>query len=191
MTTLIMVQTPEDVILGWDSLMTQNNEAQSLVQPKFFVNGGIIYGVSGTLRAADIIETTEFPKYDAKKYPDPRKWIIKEWTPVAMDALVGNPGLLDERGVLDGWNLMMVIGNQAFKLDTLLNPSQVTEGIYTGGSGGDYAWGALLYGQQLEGIDEFVVLDALGVAACIDPYSGGTLTVTKASNYLASSKLRK
>lgn len=172
MTTLIAVQTVDDVELGWDSQMTRANEVSQQVAPKMFVNNGVIYGVAGLNRARDVMETANFPDYDGS---DPRLWLIREWVPNAKALLEENPALADEEGSVE-FSVLMVVGGQVFQMDSLFNPTQSTVGIYTMGSGGDYARGALFAGATL--------MDALHVAADIDPYTGGALTVCKASKFL-------
>lgn len=176
MTTLIMVQTPDDVILGWDGLMTNGNESTMLVEPKFFVNNGIVYGLAGTKRASDLLAYEDLPAYDPIGYPDRKKWIVREWIPVFRDLLAAEPALVDEDGRLAGCSIVMVVGGQAFELDNLLNAAQSIEGIYTVGSGGSFARGALFAGAT--------VMEALHVAADIDPYTGGAFTVASAREYI-------
>lgn len=177
MTTLIAVQTTTDVELGWDSQMTRANEVSQLVQPKMFVNNGIIFGVSGILRAGDILETMGFPPYESG---DPRHWIIKEFIPELKASLADEPMLVDEEGRMEGWGFMMVVAGQAYQIDSVFNPSQAVDGIYTMCSGGDYARGALFAGAT--------IMEALHVAGQIDPYTGGAMTVCKASKYLTTSQ---
>lgn len=176
MTTLIMRQTDKDVELGWDSQMTRANEATSLVAPKVFVNGGLVLGVTGLTRAVDLLETTEFSAYDPAL--SPRHWLIKVFTPALQEALAAQPYLMSDEGTLEGWGFMVVVAGQAFQFDSMYNPAQNSDGLYTMGSGGDYARGALAVGAS--------VLEALEAAARVDPYTGGKLTVTLASEYLAS-----
>ena len=175
MTTLIMVQQDGDVEMGWDSMLTRSNEKHMLVSPKIFLNNGLIFGVSGTLRAADILETTDIPTYAGGNQ---RHWLIRELTPVLREALSKEPSLLDEDGTAAGWGFMAIVDGQAFQFDSMFNPVQHVSGLYTMGSGGDYARGALMAGAS--------VLGALEVSSIVDPYTGGALSVCLASEYLAS-----
>lgn len=153
--------------------MTRANEQSGMVAPKFFVNGGLLFGVSGVVRAMDIIETTRFPPYDGT---DPRKWLIMSLVPVLRAAFEDEPGMVSDDGQMDGFGILVVVGGQAFGFDSRLSPGQTTDGIYTMGSGGDYARGALFAGAT--------VMEALHAASAIDPYTGGALMVTSASKYL-------
>jgi ATP-dependent protease HslVU (ClpYQ) peptidase subunit len=175
MTTVIAVQTEDDVILGWDSLATRSNEKMTLVEPKVWCRGGIIFGVSGTTRAMDLLYCIDFPEYDGT---DARAWIITRIVPLIQAVLKenGQAALWDAEDGHADMGLILVVDGTAFVLDSLLSPSSTYEGIYTLGSGGDYARGALFAGAD--------VMTALRVAADIDPYTGGHLTVRTASSLI-------
>lgn len=184
MTTLVLVQTKDDVIMGWDSLVTQSNEAGSIVNPKVFVNGELIFAVAGNTRALDLVETTPFPKYDGT---DPRHWLIKNVSPVLWQIKDANDAYLSNESGGMAFSVLVVVAGQAFQIDSSGSPSQYHDGIYTRGSGGDYARGALYANKiQMPGneLDESDVMLALEVAIDNDPYSGGALTVGFASKYL-------
>lgn len=173
MTTLVMVKTNDDVILGWDSLNTNGREQNSGAEPKVFVRDGIIYGVAGSIRGADLVQTADLPVYTEG---DPRLWLIREWVPAMRAELANERHLVEENGSLTNVAFMCVVAGQPFEFDSLLSPTQNSDGIYTAGSGGDYARGALYAGAS--------VMEALHVAGRIDAYTGGAYTVAMASRYL-------
>lgn len=182
MTTMIMVQTPDDVIIGWDSQMTAGREKSGATTPKFFVKGGIVIGVAGTFAALDQIETMDLPDYDGS---DPRRWIIETLAPRVRATLTDIPGVVGKDGSYGKVGVFAVVDGQAFEFDNLLSATQSTEGVYAMGTGGEYARGALIYIMGTEGyIDRSGVFEALAVASQIDIYTGGPLTVTSAANYL-------
>lgn len=182
MTTIVAVQTEDDVLLGWDGRVTRANEYYDELNPKVFVRKGVIYAVAGATRASDIINYTDFPEYDGT---DARRWLVTEWIPAFRDAIAGDPALYDsEDGSMQEFGLLIVLDGEVHHFDSLLSPTTVREGIYGLGSGSDYAKGALTLLHHLvpqvpfDGDD---ILNALEVAAAIDPYTGGTLTVTTAN----------
>lgn len=176
MTTLVAVQSSTGIQVGYDSQMTRSNEATQMTTGKFFARGGVVYGLAGLLRARDVIETADIPDYDGTH---PRMWLLKVWVPAMKAALRGEPSIYDqEAGRAADWSVIVILGGEVFLLDTLFNPSQSERGIYTLGSGGDYARGALYAGISLSG--------ALHVAADIDPYTGGPLVVTTPEKILES-----
>lgn len=174
MTTVVMVQTADEVLVGWDSRQTRGNEVATQTQDKVFVNGGLIFGVSGTLRANELFRTLDFEYNGADAYT----WLTREFCPVVRDYVRQNPeGLQSEDGSWD-FGLLMVVDGTVFGFDVWGTPYSTEEGVYTLGSGGDYARGALFSGAN--------VSTALLVAAAIDPYTGGPVTVTTASQMLLS-----
>jgi hypothetical protein len=182
-----MVQTAEDTIIGWDSLMTNGNEQTVLVQPKFAVRDGAVWGVTGILQALDVVMFADLPAYEEG---DPRAWLVTKWVPAYKEALKSYPSLLQDNGDVQGFDLFVVVGGQAFSLDSGLHPAQSTQGVYTAGSGGDYARGVLHHKLQEfmsvgVDLDQNDVLDALRVAAAIDPWTGGHLSTTTAKSYIA------
>jgi len=191
-TTLLMVQTPDDVLMGWDSQMTSSNETGTLPYPKVFINNGIIYGVTGLSRASDLLQFSELPTYDPAV--PPRKWLVTEWVPAFRDIMAGDPSLFDEEtGHIKDFGVMVVLAGQAFQFDVLLNPSQRVEGIYSAGSGGDYAMGSIYNAVVIDSLAtrdtrwatlRTSMIEALEVAARIDPYSGGPFFAVYASDYL-------
>lgn len=179
MTTLVLVQTPEDVIFGFDSLTTFGNEQNTMINPKGVVNNGVLFLVGGSTAAIDQVEQLEFPSYDGT---DPRKWIARVLSPALRQMIEDNEFLLDSKGRPEIGVLVVVTG-QAFELDTVFSPGQNTSGIYTLGTGGDYALGAL-YVLKAAGITEDDLMLALETAAKIDAYTGGALIVGRASKYI-------
>jgi len=175
-TTIIMVQEEDDVLLGWDSLLSRGNESGVLVQTKFVENGGVVMGVTGGINALDMLQYSDLPEYEGQPA---RKWLVTTWVPAVWERVRELPGLTDEQGQVN-FGLLAVVDGEGFEFDSLLSPYQLVEGIYTSGSGADYARGALFAGAD--------VMEALQIACRIDPYSGGPTFVTHASNYLTSTR---
>lgn len=187
MTTIIAVQLGDDAIIGWDSMATRDNEQSSMVRPKFVVNNGIVFGVTGTTRASDILETMEVPEYEGG---NKRKWVIRELVPVLRANLANEKALVNPDDESVNFGVLVVVDGEVFLLDALMSPLQTVEGIYTLGSGGDYARGALYWVRdKYRALDEEDVLDALHVASQIDPYTGGARIVTRARSYVRNMTL--
>lgn len=188
MTTLIMVQQADDVIIGWDSLATSGNEQASLVNPKAVVNNGIVFLVGGSTVAIDLIEELELPEYDGTS---PRMWLIKHVAPKLREMVEENDFLTNSKGNIN-IGVLAVIAGQAFEFDGTFSPSQNTDGIYTVGSGGDYARGALYAlrnpfhdtGLTNTDLTREDVLVALEAASAIDAFTGGALSVGAAKRYV-------
>lgn len=173
MTTVILRQLEDDVIIGFDGLATVgDNEAHDLVNPKVVVNGGVVIVVAGLARASSVLEFAELPEYDGQ---EARRWLSTVWYPKAKEALV-EAGFNPDEGDFREFTLHVVVDCQAFRIDSLGHVSSFKDGLYATGSGGDYAKGAVLAGAK--------TLRALQIAAELDPHTGGELTVTTASELL-------
>lgn len=171
MTTIIAIQDGNEVTLAFDSLATGGDKIQML-QPKVFVRNGVIFGVAGTallsneLRYADIPEPTSAPE-------DTDRWLTRELMPV----IRGVVERLMERS--DGeyeLHILVVVNGKAYEIGGNLGWVQNTEGVYAAGSGTPFALGAIAVGAN--------ATKALEAAAKCDPYTGGTLTTTTASELL-------
>lgn len=141
-------------------------------QPKVWCTNGVIMGLAGTLRAMDVFRTLDVPEYDGS---DAHSWIVVKLVPLLM-AASEQFKLLDEDGCCMEANVLVVVDGQAFTVGKSFSVYSSEEGLYTIGSGGDYAIGALKAGAD--------VLEALTIAASVDPGTGGTLTVSKASELI-------
>ncbi len=172
MTTIIALQREHDVDLAWDGQMTVGNQKHDLLTPKVWCQNGLVFGVAGLLRGADVLSVTEFPDYDGS---DARKWLIRYLVPVMREVLKEEQGVMGEQGNVE-LDLFVVIDGTVYEFDGMLSPVSSGDGIYTLGSGGDFARGALVAGAD--------ILRALQIAAEVDPYTGGTLTVTSANEMI-------
>lgn len=182
MTTLVAVQTKDDVLIGWDSLSTSGSEQSVLVNPKGVVNNNMVFLVAGSTLGIDLVEELEIPDYDGS---DPRKWMIRNVAPRLRTMFAENEeNLTDGKGRVN-IGLIGVVGGQAFEFDSTFSPTQNTDGIYTQGSGANYASGAL-HVLKAAGITQEDLLLALEAAASLDAYTGGSFTVGSARKYIES-----
>lgn len=176
MTTLVMVQEDGDVLLGWDSLFTRGNESGVMAEPKFFENGGVIIGIAGPLSGINALRFATLPEYEGQPA---LRWLTTTWAPAVREVAATHTELCDGEGAAT-FSMFVVVDGEAFEFDTSWVPYQTMEGIYTTGSGGAYARGALFAGAD--------VMTALRVASQIDPYTGGPTFVTRASTYLGTTQ---
>jgi ATP-dependent protease HslVU (ClpYQ) peptidase subunit len=180
MTTLVAVQTADDVLLGWDSARSFGNEVMQLAHPKVWVSDGLIYGVSGSARFSDIMYATNFPEYDGS---EPRKWLIRELVPAILrnvEASGHEAMIRDETGLISA-GIFVVVDGTVYAFDGALSPTATTDGIYTTGSGGDYAKGALKHGAT--------IYEAIEIACEVDPHSGGEIHIASANHMIATEVL--
>jgi len=174
MTTIIMVQLDDDVKIGSDSQTTAGGEVWNMTNPKVIVNNGIIIGTAGEMRLLDILEYTDLPAYEDDI--DARKWMVTKFVPHLRAAFTkAEIKPMDEDGCYP-IGLLVVVDGQVFEIDSSLAVGQVHSGLYSVGSGHEYALGALEAGAT--------VMEALTIARNHDNGTGGELTVVLASNLL-------
>lgn len=175
MTTIIAKETPNGVVIGFDSLCTGAN-AFDLDQKKVFTNAGMIFGVAGRLLVATELKYADLPVPPAAT-ADIGKWLTSRLVPKIRQIL---NDIAPRRGD-DGFimQILVVIHNKVYEISGDTGWHQRKDGIYAIGSGSPYAFGALSAGST--------VGEALRVAASVDPGSGGRLTVTTDKELLAES----
>ena len=178
MTTVAAYQHDGDVEWGWDSLMVTGNEQGVLLQPKVFAKNGAVYGIGGVALAINLIQYAEdWPSYEGG---DPQAWIINTLRPALQKIGLNEPHMDNEEHDHPEWQLLLSVAGIAFEFDSAFNPARLAEGIYTLGSGGDYAKGALYAGAPM--------MDAMAAASDIDPYTGGPLYVSYSSKLIENQK---
>lgn len=173
MTTIVMVQKEDDVVMGWDSRIHLGRHGYAtLATEKVWSYGGVCYGMSGMAAIGDFMRTGDLPEYDEG---DPDEWVLTKLMPALRERMkdteLGKQG--DEPGIYD-FSLLLAVGGRAYDVDGAFSASRYEEGLYAIGSGGDYALGALKAGTT--------VLRALEIAAECDSGTGGTLTVRSAKD---------
>lgn len=170
-----MVQRRDDVVVGWDSQTSYGGQVSSLAQPKAFVVGGIVVGLSGTTKAMDVVRYMEAPEYDGS---EPYSWLTQKFVPVLEATVEGVPGLWNEEKDAVIFSMLAAVGGKAFLFDGLLSPSNFLDVNYAVGSGAKYALGALHMGAS--------VMDALHTAAEYDVHTGGAMSVCNASSMIGA-----
>ena len=173
MTTVIAKKNANgSVTIGFDSQVTPSN---GTVQKVTDVNGQFVLGVSGYLRYLDILQYTDVPKvheaelesedFDARGYLITN--VIPAWIKVLKDSFQDIP---DTREDWMGGSVLLVICGRIFTIGQEFSVVEHEE--YAGiGSGSAYALGALAAGKNVQ--------KALEIAASLDVYTGGTLSIAK------------
>jgi len=171
MTTIAMVEHANGVTIGYDSLVSLGSQQASLEASKVFVNGGIIFGVAGAVLDAQIIRYADLPYPDDEDW-DMDRWVTNELIPAIKDAL-------HKEGVLASYSskietdstILAVVRGRVYAIYHDTGWIRRTDCIYTVGSGGNYAMGALAAGATMQ--------RAMRVAAENDKGTGYELTVVE------------
>lgn len=172
MTTIIAIESPHIVQIGYDSLAT-GHSSFDLEQPKVFVNNGVVYGVAGRLSLATELKHSQLPKLPAPG-TNLDSWVTSTLIPRIRTVLNRGGGRMGE----DNFEISMliVVNERVYQISGDLGWHRRTDGIYAVGSGSPFAAGALYSGSG--------IATALQIAKDSDPYTGGKLTVTTASKLL-------
>lgn len=168
MTTILAIETPDNVTIACDS-MASGNDVIQLEQPKIFENHGVTYGVAGTVRILNELRYAELPSPEAGVDLD--QWMTRTLTP-ALRQLIADMG---EEKNDDGeyeLHILATTGGRVYEITGDLAWIRNTSGVYAAGSGGPFALGAISAGSTIE--------QALEIAAKHDPYTGYALTAIQA-----------
>lgn len=173
MTTIIAVDTVDNVKFAWDLQTTWQHRAM-IGTDKVFRNGPVTFGVAGLGRSSDVLKHMSIP--DRKDYEpdfDNEHWIVDTLVPAIVKEFkhveVGETGPFDSEA-----HCIISVGGLTGYLSGNLSFVQDASGIYAVGSGSTYAIGALSAGAKPK--------KAVEIARDWDLYTGGeirTLTVSK------------
>lgn len=178
MTTIVAVKDKKgQITFGWDSQVTKGHYKAELSSSKVFRNGQVVMGVSGSLRASNIIEFMDVPEVDSYRPGfDPRRWAITEFIPSLRASLRHNGAL--ETGDVDQWNgaLILAVSGDVFEVGLDFAVLNDTTGTIAVGSGSEVARAALLAGASIE--------SAVRQATERDTGSGGIIHVKTVEEFL-------
>lgn len=176
MTTVVMVDIGDDVEMAWDSLCSRSGEPIELVDPKVFVNNGTIIAIAGIRRAASLLYAAKLPRYVPNhRWADSRAWVIEVLIPKMQEAVQGNPGMYDSESRLE-FELMIVVDGQVYDIDSYWDPVRSQGGVYSIGSGSEFAKGAIAAGAS--------PAEAIAIARDHDLGTGGAIRNELASDYV-------
>ena len=165
MTTIIMHETEDEVLIAFDSKVSGGGATNSTSAQKVFVNtsADIILGVAGYLRAAQVLAYADLPTIDEHDW-DVDRYVTMELLP-AIHEVVNTYGDEDDT---DYSRFLAVVRGRVYDITAgswTRNPS----GVYGIGSGSAYAIGAYAAGADLA--------EAVEIAADFDSGTCGYVTV--------------
>lgn len=176
MTTVIAVETPSGVTFGWDSQITYGHRAVHS-DMKVFANSGIVFGVSGDVRYANILRYMDIPD---RSTDDTDRYVTNELIPAMQQSLKTADAAKVSDSKIDTDSVALVcVRGRMYDIGSDLSWHRQDDGIYAIGSGANYALGAFK-SMVVVGIRR-----ALKAAAELDPYTGGELHVRTVEEILA------
>lgn len=164
MTTIVMVEKPDSVEIAWDSKVSTGYSHEELEQEKVFEASGIIYGVAGALRVANIIEGLEVKPPEGLTGKDVDAWVSRVLIPRMQSAL----RVVDPIGqYYVEAHILAVVNGRVYGISGDYGRVRNTSGIYAIGSGSSYAKGALRSGSS--------AAESVQIASENDVYTGHTI----------------
>ncbi len=163
MTTVIAIETPTGVTLGWDTQITHGARRVG-GGPKVFVNNGVVVGCSGDVLDHNIIQYANLPD------PATADWDIDCY--MSRDLLPAILAALNKREAAEKHSskaqsnsmAIIVVRGRAYMISDDLSWYRVESGHYAIGSGSYFALGALAHGATIP--------EALAIATSLDVYTG-------------------
>lgn len=162
MTTIIAVETKNGVIMGSDSQMTGGSAKTSLADGKIFRNGGYTIAVCGLARAIQAFKYADLPEITSGEDLD--RFMSTTFVD-SVDSIYREAGLEPGSG-----EILVAYKGRVFHYRADMTVLRDAQGIYTTGSGGNWARA------YLTGLDKITargVESALEVAAKNDVFSSG------------------
>lgn len=176
MTTVIAVEKPSGVLIGWDSQVSAGDEkfdAHVQSGSKMFQHGSVVYLFTGTLRDKNILKYADLPSPD-DDCSDFDRWVTNALAPAIRESLKDNEATTtdNEQRLMES-ALLLVVAGSVYSFEEHFGWSRRADGIYSAGSGEQFAKGALKAGAN--------VGKALQVAAQCDRGTGGILYTARVS----------
>ena len=171
MTTIIMHETEDSVLIAFDSKVSGSSTQPSTnYSQKVFINpsADIILGVAGYLRAAQVLAYADLPAIDEHDW-DVDRYVTMELLPAVYEIV----NAYDDEDDTDYTQLLAVVSGRVYDL-TGGSWSRNQSGIYGIGSGSRYAIGAYAAGVDLA--------EAVEIAAEFDHATNDDVTVWKVTS---------
>jgi ATP-dependent protease HslVU (ClpYQ) peptidase subunit len=191
MTTIIAAQGDNWAVIGYDSLVS-DEAGRSFVlgrgSSKIVKNGQYLLGAAGDVRAINILaHVFNPPKANELVGVRLDKFITSKFVP-ALRACFEDQGYAPQQSketAQHGSVVIVVVNGTAYEIDEDYSWVRDVTGVYTAGTGGDFALGAMyamLNGKEVSsfGLDQMkkIVKDCLTIAVRLDNQSGAPVHVT-------------
>jgi ATP-dependent protease HslVU (ClpYQ) peptidase subunit len=184
MTTIIAVQGDDWAVVGFDSRVTEEGGRSYVLgrgSAKVVKNGAYLLGAAGDVRAINILAYAFHPpKPDSLTGVRLDRFMTSKFVPALRDCFEEHGYAVKEskEQAQHGSTVLSIVNGQIYEIGEDYAWVRDTTGIYSFGSGGDYALGAM-YANAGEGVaksgiikTQNVVRDSLTVAAKLDVGSG-------------------
>lgn len=174
MTTIIFLEHPTGVTIGYDSQVSSGPVVEQLAFPKVFANNGNVIGVAGNVSGMNILRYADLPSAEGVEW-DIDRWVATVLAPAMRDAIFDANVQDGEQD--SGVTILVAVRGHVYRIAEEGSLVRVESGVYAIGSGFPFALGALKAGVTLR--------EAMDIAAHFDRGTGGRITVTQAAAILA------
>jgi ATP-dependent protease HslVU (ClpYQ) peptidase subunit len=184
MTTIIAVQGDDWAVVGFDSRVTEDGGRSYVLgrgSSKVVKNGAYLLGAAGDVRAINILAYAfRPPKPEALTGVRLDRFITSKFVPALRDCFEehGYAPKEAKEQAQHGSTVLAIVNGQIYEIGEDYAWVRDTTGIYSFGTGGDYALGAM-YAKAGEDVaktgilkTQAVVRDSLAIAAKLDVSSG-------------------
>lgn len=139
MTTIVAVETPQGVTFATDSRVSGSALNDGWVS-KVFENKGVVFGVAGYLRVSQILQHTKMPELPKSDKPEKiDKWVTQNLAPIFLKASKE----VSDLGHRGGSLALFAVKGRVYDMDNSGSWTRSSTGVYSIGSGANYALGAL------------------------------------------------
>lgn len=181
MTTLAAIQGDGWAVIGADSQATDDSgNLMKVVSGKIFHNGPALIGAAGSVRGINILQFGW--KAPSRTVKSTDQYVTRSFIPAMRKAFIeaGFDMKADSDVATNDNELIIAVGGVLYAIADDYSWERCQSGIYTAGSGGKYAHGALIVqaahrASTPEQAEKFLHR-AISAAISVDAFSGGEIT---------------
>jgi len=176
MTCIVGVKDKNNIYLGADSAISDNNLVQTMVDPKVWKKGRFVFGYAGTLRVGQLIKyKMKIPPINNRK---PTLYMVTSFVDAMRKCLKAAGAAREEHKEEEQENQFLVaFSGHLFEIDNGYGVCEINNPYAAIGSGTEYALGSLYATEKLPSADR--VLKALEASAHFCDSVGGPYHVVK------------
>lgn len=195
MTTIVAVQGPSWAVVGFDSRVTEEGGRSYTLgrgSAKVAKNGPYLLGAAGDVRAINLLAYAFNPPRPSEGLTGVRldRFVTSKFVPALRECFEDNGYAPKEskEQAMHGSTVLAIVNGQIYEIDEDYAWVRDTTGIYSFGSGGDYAIGAMFAkaGDEITtmGVADVqkLIRESLQIAARLDIGSGPPFHILQQSS---------
>lgn len=171
MTAIAAIADGDTVWMAADSLFAGDSVGE-LVESKIWINGGVLFGVSGYLRHLQVLRyELNVPKIDC----DPMRYVVTKLVPAIRHAFE-ETGIAEEEPEKNksfSGQILVGLEGRVFRISGFYGVTEPADGMLAIGSGSDFCLGALAASEHRSTEKHKRVREAVEAAIYFNPHCGG------------------